>query len=303
MSRFLKSVVAATMLWCASMSGNAQADGSSPEFPFAATGFLGGGGAWLDPDFPGADIEIATIVGGGDFVIPVTGYWNIQLGGAWRWEESTLNFGGGGGISFTETQFQGGGIGFWRDPMTGVFGIEAGLFSPPDSSENYIKLGGVAEYFISDLATMGGFGGILLPVQPHPSGPNFQYDEGYYAGGHLTYYADDNIAIAAQARWLERNTSFIFGETEARRSLHVSGKIRYLTSMSGVELFLLGGYRRCERETNFVGGPSRSEVNDGAEVLAGVNIRLGGQSGSLVDIDRTNALDTRAWYCDILNFN
>jgi hypothetical protein len=31
--------------------------------------------------------------------------------------------------------------------------------------------------------------------------------------------------------------------------------------------------------------------------MAGINIRLGGNTGSLADIDRSNAIDTRAWEC------
>jgi hypothetical protein len=44
-------------------------------------------------------------------------------------------------------------------------------------------------------------------------------------------------------------------------------------------------------------GQTNSFVTDGVEVMAGINIRLGGNTGSLADIDRSNAIDTRAWEC------
>jgi hypothetical protein len=44
-------------------------------------------------------------------------------------------------------------------------------------------------------------------------------------------------------------------------------------------------------------GRQFTSVSDGVEVMAGINIRLGGNTGSLADIDRSNAIDTRAWEC------
>ena len=43
---------------------------------------------------------------------------------------------------------------------------------------------------------------------------------------------------------------------------------------------------------------THKKVNDGFDALVGVNLRLGGQTGSLVDIDRSNAVDTRVWHCE-----
>jgi hypothetical protein len=85
MKTILKSLAAGAALFAVSMSGTAQADGTSPAFPFAATGFAGGGGSFLSANNcvgPFCDSEIGHIVAGGDFVIPVTGYWNIQFSGA-----------------------------------------------------------------------------------------------------------------------------------------------------------------------------------------------------------------------------
>jgi hypothetical protein len=68
----------------------------------------------------------------------------------------------------SNTQFQGSGLGFWRDPMTGAFGIEAGLFSPFEGGVNYAKLGGVGEYYWGDMATISVFGGAMLPTDKTP---------------------------------------------------------------------------------------------------------------------------------------
>jgi len=304
MTKILKSALLGAALLGTAMTGSAVADGTSPAFPFAATGFLSGGGSWLEADKcggPGCESDIATIVGGGDFVIPVTGYWNIQLGGAWRWDETSLFFG-----SMTNTQFQGGGIGFWRDPAMGLFGIEAGLYSSSEFSpskrvfdfgQDYVKLGGVAEYYFSDMVTIGGFGGVLIPTDSTPFGSGgTEIDDGFYAGGQLTYYATDNFAFSAIARFMELNVSNPGFDSRTQQALHVGGEVRYLTAMSGVEFFAYGGYSSCEEEFSRQ-GQSFSSLTDGAEVLGGIRIHLGGRDGRLVDIDRSNSLDTRAWSC------
>jgi hypothetical protein len=165
MKTILKSLAAGAALFAVSMTGTAQADGTSPAFPFAATGFAGGGGSFLSANNcvgPFCDSEIGLIVAGGDFVIPVTGYWNIQFSGAF-FTSHIHEFG-----QFSQTQFQGSGLGFWRDPMTGAFGIEAGLYSPFEGGVNYAKLGGVGEYYWGDMATISVFGGAMLPTDPTP---------------------------------------------------------------------------------------------------------------------------------------
>lgn len=129
------------------MMGTAQAE---PDYAYAATGFVGGGGSWLsrDGDDDDDDDDIAHIVAGGDIVLPLHGYWNVQLGGAFHTDHQHFFR----GRSDSTIQFQGGVIGFWRDPAMGVFGIEAG----------------------------------------------------FYAGGHVTYYASDNLAFAGFRMVLSR---------------------------------------------------------------------------------------------------
>ncbi len=312
MKKFLTLVLGSTALMGVSMMGAAQAES---DYPFAATGYVGGGGSWLSPDNDGDDDDdddIATIIAGGDIVLPLSGYWNVQLGGGFHVDHIHFSR----GKSDAATQFQGGVIGFWRDPMTGVFGIEAGLFSPTGNegssrrkAQNSVKIGGVAEYFFSDMVTFGAFGGALIPLDSNPElpvinnnkaiGKALDYDTGYYAGGHLTYYASDTLAFAGFARFTELNDSGNFGggdESTSKRSILVGGKVRYLTSMPGVEVYALGGYHKCEIEfDNPEGGNTFHE--DGAQLMGGVKIRLGGHTDSLVGIDRSNAIDTRAWAC------
>ncbi len=283
MGTFSKSLIGGAAMVCLAMSGQAQAGGTSPAFPFAATGFLSGGGAWTDSQF--VDYDIATIVGGGDFVIPLSGYWNIQLGGAWRWDKYE-----GDGLffdpDFNLNQFHGGAIGFWRDPSAGVFGLEAGLYDPTQfSGDSFIKLGAVAEFYVSDMATLGGFGGVYVSVTPGET------DTGFYAGGHATYYMSDVLSVSGIARYQEITfNDFIDFEYQ---SLRVGGKLRYLTSMPGVELNGSAFYHSCHNNNEF-----DSVTADGVEIMAGIQIYLGGRSQSLVDIDRSNALDTRTWDCD-----
>lgn len=302
MGKLIKLVLAGAAFMGVSMSGTAQAE---PDYMFAATGFVGGGGTWLEARSEcvglggSCDAEIASIVGGGDIVLPLRGNWNIQLGGAFLTDHEIIS----GPFSNSRTQFQAGAIGFWRDPALGVFGIEFGAFRSGVGSTrsqngqsrynfNSFKVGGVAEYFISDMVTIGGFGGVLIPMDPHPFDPvTAEVDTGFYAGGQVTYYARNNLAFAGLARFSELNeTNTPLQRETSHRSLNVGGKVRYLTSMPGVELFASGNYHKCERDFG---------VRDGARVMAGVNIRLGGHTDSLVGIDRSNAIDTRTWSCNM----
>lgn len=297
MKTIVKSILGGAVLLGLSMAGTAQAE---PDYMYAATGFVGGGGSWLSFDGcqgPDCDSDIATIVGGGDFVLPLSGYWNVQLGGAFYTEHQHFN----GGGSFSPTQFQGSAIGFWRDPAMGVFGIEVGVYSPfGDQFQNSFKVGGVVEYFFSDMVTFGAFGGALIPMDPHPLGQfGPEFDTGYYAGGHVTYYASDDLAFAGFARFTELNSGNR-GFEFSQRSLKIGGKVRYLTSMPGVELYASGAYRKCEFELDR-GQFSNTDFTDGAQVMAGVKVRLGGHSNSLVSIDRSNAIDTRAWTCAVID--
>ncbi len=295
MKNIVKSVLGGAALLGLSMAGTAQAE---PDYLYSATAFVGGGGTWLSNDNnfgPFGDRDIATIVGGGDFVLPLRGYWNVQLGGAFHTGHEHFFFG-----SDSTTQFQGSAIGFWRDPAMGVFGIEVGAFSPFGDDRggffNSAKVGGVVEYFFSDMITFGAFGGVLLPFDPSFRGSEF--DTSFYAGGHVTYYTSENLAFAGFARFTELNSSIRGNGPEfADRSLTLGGKVRYLTSMPGVELYASGAYHKCENEFSFQGN-TNTNFEDGAQVMAGVNVRLGGHTDSLANIDRSNAIDTRAWACD-----
>ena len=173
MKKILSLVLGGAALLSLSMTGTARAE---PDYMYAATGFVGVGGEWLGfhggCNIPACESDILTIVGGGDIVLPLNGYWNVQLGGAFfsHYQDVEADFGG----AITRTQFQGGVIGFWRDPAMGVFGIEAGVFSPfgNESSgfQNSFKIGGVAEYFFSDIITVRGFGGALIPMESSRDG-------------------------------------------------------------------------------------------------------------------------------------
>jgi len=303
MKKFLALILGSTALMGISMTGTAQAE---PDYPYAATGFVGGGGSWLswngdDDDDDDDDDDIAHITAGGDLVLPLHGYFNVQLGGAFHTDHLHFRFGGSDSV----TQFQGSAIGFWRDPTTGVLGLEFGVFSPfgdeRDGYQNSFKVGGVAEYFFSDMLTFGAFGGALIPMEENPFG-NFKggksFDTGYYAGGHLTYYASDTLAFAGYARFLELNDSRDNPNfSNSNRSLNVGGKIRYLTSMPGVEVYASGSYVKCEHEQSGQQVRNMTYSRDGAQFMGGLRIRLGGHTDSLASIDRSNAIDTRAWAC------
>jgi hypothetical protein len=305
MKKLLTLVLGSTALMGVSMIGAAQAE---PDYPFAATGFFGGGGSWLSSgnqfeldDDDGDDSDVAHLEGGGDIVIPVSGYWNVQLGGAFHTDHLHFMYGGAN----SRTQFQGSAIGFWRDPASGVLGLEFGFFSPFGNEgggyQNSFKIGGVAEYFFSDMLTFGAFGGALIPMEDNPfgnqKGGGKSLDTGFYAGGDLTYYASDTLALVGYARYTELNESFDRRDAStSQRSFNVGGKVRYLTSMPGVEIYASGSYLNCEVERSSR-GRGRTYGIDGAQFMGGVEIHLGGHTDSLVAIDRSNTIDTRAWIC------
>ena len=178
----------------------------------------------------------------------------------------------------------------------GLFGIEAGLFSPLEGDESYVKVGGVAEYFFDETVTVGGFGGVLLPFDDN-YGAGLDLDNGFYAGGHVTFYANENLAFAALARFTELNLEPVGPGTSYRDTLlNVGGKVRYFMQASGIEFYAYGGYTRCEAETTFNGITSTNSL-DGAEIMGGIQFHIGGNNNSLVSVDRSNAIDTRAWTC------
>lgn len=136
-----------------------------------------------------------------------------------------------------------------------------------------------------------------MDTHPPTGGKSIDIDTGFYAGGHLTYYVSEILVFAGYARFVELNRSFspdAFSVSD--RTIRAGGKVRYLTFMPGVEIYASGGYVKCETDLQR-GTFSDVRYADGAEFMAGVNIRLGGYSNSLVNIDRSNAIDTRAWAC------
>jgi hypothetical protein len=283
MTKHIRSLSIAT-LFCAFFGTVALADGTSPSFPFAATGTLGGGWAFLEED-ASFEPELRTIVAGGQFVVPVTGFWNIQFGGQWRYDYESIN-------DFSATSFDGSALGFWRDSMLGTLGIETGFFSEAERASTFAKIGGVGEYFVGETATIAGYGGLLIPISETPQ---FADDtEGFYAGARLTWYVQPNFAISGQFSFYQSNWNNPRGPGAVRREdVAVGGTLRYLTSMPGVELFALANYREADSMFAPAGQPYQTTSTlTGSEVLAGVRIRLGGQTDSLVAIDRTNAIDT-----------
>jgi len=177
----------------------------------------------------------------------------------------------------------------------GLFGVEAGIAALHEyrgQPIQYVKLGGVAEYFFDDIATIGGFGGVLIPTESSPPRSLATLQNGFYAGGHATFYANDNWALSGsvKAYHSEQTSSDI-----ELLSLSTMGTLRYLTPMSGVELFFSGGYRLCEQDGPF----DIFYPENGAVFLAGIKANIVGRDGSLLEIDRSNSIDTNVWSCFI----
>lgn len=267
------------------------ADHNASDYTWAASAFVEGGFGWLDSDAAiGLDYDITNILIGGDFLINLGNNWNLQLGGAWHnadYDFSVIPI----NVNFTE--FQANAIAFHRDPGMGLFGLEVGIYGQRSNlllgqDPQYLRLGGVADFYVSDMMTVGAYGGALVPISTSSI-----VDTGFYAGGHATWYASSNFALSAFAKYTGTGLSSGPFEYELD-SLRVGGKVRYQTAMSGVQLYASGNYFSCDG-TDF--GPL-ALGGDGAEVSAGISIALGGaQGGDLVTVDRNSTVDTRTWGC------
>jgi hypothetical protein len=100
----------------------------------------------------------------------------------------------------------------------------------------------------------------------------------------------DVLSVSGIARYQEITFDSFTGFEY--QSLGVGGKLRYLTSMPGVELSGSAYYHSCDNNNEF-----NSTTAGGVEIMTGIQIHLGGRLGSLVDIDRSNTLDTRTRDC------
>jgi hypothetical protein len=297
------------------------------DYPYAATAYLGAGGKFLtvnDCD-PGdtCDIDVLRIVGGADIVLPLSGYWNLQIGGGLE----AIRYDHPDGVSQVrlagediDKDVEASAIAFWRDPEMGLLGIEAGITNGRMFTNTGIhaKIGGVFQYYFSDEMALSGHGGAILPFKEDANvvdlgnGNVFTNKDksGFYAGGELTWYASDTVALSGFGSIVETNTTLRIQNPDsftdinrARTSVRLGGKVRYLTSAPGIELFAQANYISCEHDQFVtsdnpnVGRQPQSADEDGVEVMVGVSVRLGGKSDSLVAIDRSNAINTRAWNC------
>ena len=283
MANNLKSVTIWAALAAIAVSGSAKADGTVPDFSYAATGNLAIGGSFLDPNNGSDDLEIGRIVWGGGLVIPVTGLWNIQLGG-----EGVTDFNDTSGGSGTNTQFWGSGIGFWRDRNTGTFGVEAGIRSEgfSGSGDEFVKLGAVGEFY-GHSYTVGGTFGALIPLDSDSS-----YDTSFYGKGWANYYYSDRIALTGFGDW----TNYEFESGGEETSWRAGGKVRYKTSMPGTQAFLSAAYTEYDTSSGF-------EI-DGVQIMGGVSINiLGGyrEPDSLLESDRIFGLDTAVYRAEFFS--
>lgn len=277
----VSTVTAASIIGMAavSTSSSAKADGTVPDYDFAATGVASIGGSFLDGEFTRGDLEVGRINWAGRFVIPVTGRWNIQLSG-----EGITEYDDDGLVEFTNTQFWASGAGFWRDRDVGTLGIEAGLRSEGfdrSNGDEYVKIGGFGELYQGGF-TIGGSFGALVPWES-----DSRYDTSFYAKGWANYYFSDQIAFNAFGDWTQYN----FDESGDETYWRAGGKVRYKTSLAGTEAFVSGAY------TEYDFSPKDIQV-DGVQVIGGISINiLGGlpEPESLQESDRIFGIDTSVY--------
>lgn len=207
----------------------------------------------------------------------------LATGRGIRSDYYTLDLAGAAPFHFTGAQANA--IAFWRDPAIGVFGIETGLFSEVQLSGQLHKLGGVAGFHMSDTFVLSGFGGALLPI----------YEDftklSHYGGGHLTWYLSATLALTTDTEY-----QHIRYDTASYSSLRAGGSVRYLSTVEGLEFTLSSYYRRCA----YRDGIADATAN-GVKGMASMRIQLGGTPGSLMSHDRSGAIDTRTWTCEISN--
>ncbi|HEV2509759.1 hypothetical protein [Bosea sp. (in: a-proteobacteria)] len=138
---------------------------------------------------------------------------------------------------------------FWRDPSTGMVGIEAG-FARLDAMGgiNTYSLGLEAERYWNSV-TLGGLVGLTDASGASHSTAlgNFRYDPSthFVAGTNLTWYPDDNLALTISGalsgsqmaagigvEWAPASTSSAQPSIFARAVLHEGGDVSALAGLS-----------------------------------------------------------------------
>lgn len=140
---------------------------------------------------------------------------------------------------------------FWRDPSTGMIGVEAG-FARLDArgSINTYSLGLEAERYW-DSITLGGVIG-LTDASGETFSPTVGHDLSthFVAGTSLSWYPDDNLALTVAgavaggqavasigAEWAPTSASSMQPSLFARAALHEGGEV---TALAGLSLYFGG---------------------------------------------------------------
>lgn len=188
-------------------------------------------------------------------------------------------------------QWHAGGVAFWRDPTMGLFGID-GATGGIDIGHagDVLRVGGRAEWFLGDMATIGG--GVGYHNLDFGSG---KIDiDGVNVNAFVNFYATEDLAIKVEFDYASLDFSStnncegpcpdVDGDMWA-----VGGEVEYLLrDMFGGSSSLFVGGRYAEREFDISG--------DGTLTFEHAQVFVGFRSyfvtgGSLANHHRTNTLD------------
>lgn len=207
-----------------------------------------------------------------------TGLLNIQSDFAFH--SHRLDLGSGKDENIAIDQWHTGGVIFLRDPTMGLFGIDGavgGIDASFVGAVDVFRIGGRAEWFAGDMATIGGGVGYhnldFSDGKPEVDGINFN--------AFVNFYVNEDLALKAKFDYAEFDIS---GEDFSYDMWSIGGEAEYL--LRG----MFGG-----NSSVFVGG-RYAETDLDEDVIEDTQIFVGFRSyfvtgGSLANHHRTNTLD------------
>ncbi len=185
--------------------------------------------------------------------------------------------------NFAVDQWHTGGVVFWRDPMMGLFGIDGAVggidFGP---AFDVFRIGGRAEWFLGDMATIGGGVGYHnLDI-----GAGKGDTDGVNVNAFVNFYATEDLSVKAEFDYL--NLEFPSGADMDGDMWAVGGEVEYLLrDMFGGGSSVFVGGRYAEQEFD---GDGEAITFEHAQVFVGFRSYFV-TGGSLANHHRTNTVD------------
>lgn len=228
----------------------------------------------FDTDTGFGDVDIGTFIGSGSVMYNLEGDWFAQANFSFASHSPDLD---PLPVSFALDTWNAGGTVFWRDPDSGMFGVDIAYQSVDVGlTGDGFRAGVRAEWYPNDNWTVSGAVGweqidfSLADV------------DGIYANFGVKHYHGDRFSLALNANYFEANVDVINFEP-TQWSVGAEGE--YLISRE-TPLSVYAGVRYGEFDLDFTNAPDPSQWT----AYVGLKFRFGNEGGSLVEQDREGAV-------------